>query len=532
MTINFCNDPHMNLLYLKWSAEEFHKGNRSEGMDFFRLACNRSIENEQAVYSRMWTVIGYRGTDAEFGKQAFHDLDGYSSHLNQKTQAIHLVLADADKNELGMRETQVLKCLSILQRTSRFSALLLDTHTFTPTVKLPSNFSERLRAVQMYADKSRVLTWLIDKKQVHLIKREDGNLECLVADPYDRTLDCMSIDLNGQSREDAISFLSECNVTLTHDTPVFSKPKVFEHWPSIDFIRENRELQLLIKDASLSNLLCTKPCIYWLTPKHFMTEDHFEQIFRDGLLWRFYDRTNRVISCAPINNVMNVTDAIRNMEMIRIHENKSCLYDFDIHLYTDAIPRLFSVSIEKKVFVSHLDASQTIDLSRWAITLLETGRSHNTTDITGWIGHAMIAYEGVENGMPFLRYAHLIATKCSYFEVKIEDAKDTYIGFISKSPTWIRSRCSVNQMVNLIKEEVEKAMPFEFVGNDLKHPFKWLATDQTSKISSNYLTWIIKKFSFAGIELPEPSFFPFPNEYIRMINSNPSLVKFTQSKSE
>lgn len=625
MTINICNDPHMAVLYLKWSADEFHKGNRTEGMDFFRLACDRSIENEQAVYNRMWTVMNYHGTDLEFGKKAFHDLYGYYSLLSQKTRAISLALRGVDWHELFNREAQVFKYLSnlppplpSLQSQSQLQPagivssprpLLSIIHRLlninaVDHIPVPSSkVSQRRRAVQMYANTSRVLSWLVQDKQAHLIKREDGQLECLITDPRNRTLACIPIALNGHSREDLINFFSECKLTLANgmptfekvytvssriltwlvqreqvhlinredgqleclvsylddraltyipidlngqsreevitslfqsevilndETPFFSKLRQFEQWPSINFTKENRELTLFIKDEALWSLLCRRPFLHWITLYDFNRENSVKKTFENGLLWGLYDRSKRIMSFAPMDDFTKVINIIRDTEIVRRNGNKFCLEDFNISINTNSSSKLLSVSIEKKVFYSQLDPSQTIDFSNWAITLIDSGRSLDITDFGGWAGHAMIAYEGVEDGVPFLHHAHLIADKVDFPQAQILTNKNVHIR--AKSQTWIRQRRWVRRMLSDINAEVGKPVPFSFMGDYLKEKcyFNWFSNKESLKLNPNCLTWLIKKLSFCGIDLPKPAFLPLPNEYVSMINSNPSLVKINQ----
>ena len=501
MAVTFRPDSHLYPLYVKFASDRYGSGDKTEGDWFFKLACNHPRDIEHRVYRKMYKIKPEFPGDSESGRKSFWS--GTTTPL-ERSQAIDRALRKVDNVELGNRENQVHKHLWLRHRYSKdTSDMEYGRKAFNNANGKSSTIEDRSSAMASYAFESRILSWLTDNEYIHLIKREDGELECLAIDARNGRSWSTLINRNGRPAESAISFLSQCNVEVNGNSLSFSKPSTCQYWPeNIDFIRENKGLKLIVRSDK-------------------------------QLVWRLFDRTMKTVSSSFAFD--DTIEAMEHMEFVRRTEGKSCFSDLNINIASTAIGRIVLASVVFKTQMSLMDNCTPLDSKNWAVTLFDSGNSRGYSDYAGWAGHSIIAYEGIEDGMQFLRYAHVIADKrlVPFPQVQILDANE--FGKIdprTKTQTWPRKRQWVQLMVKKIKEQEGKPMPFDIMNESLIGYWKFLKSqfsmEPFGRPADNCLTWSIRNVYWCGIKLPICTSLPIPNEYVSMIANQPSLVNFDE----
>lgn len=424
-----------------------------------------------------------------------------------------------------MRENQVHKCLWIIHRKPS-GDLEYGRHAFYGIHGRFASIEDKLSAARMYADASRVLTWHINGGEaqlvrredgrtdrlwrsngveVQLIKREDGKLERLVIDNNSRQIGIDLVGTGGRPIENAIEILSQCTATVDSGLVVFSRCTPCEYWPEPISLTGNKELRLVRKG--------------------------------DDLIWRLFDKTTKKVSwvyaCSmPIRAIKIWCEGLYPSET-------PFFRDFRVETFFDNLGGLCSVYISKIQAQSRLDPKKIIDRDNWAITLISAGTCG--IDPVSWGGHAMIAYEGIEGGKPFLRYAHLgvprRAQRQSDGTVEIVDDTTLHgqgrkLVIHSQSETWMRSRGAIRVMEERIKEEVGKVLPFNpFMGaysgkTFIQQVIEFFTGSQPVDYADSCLSWAVRNIYSTGIILPfwrDMSI--LPKAYISHIALFPSLVK-------
>jgi hypothetical protein len=465
-------DAHLFPLYLKFSADRFRCDNTPEGLQFFGLVCDTPRELEHKVYKQMWKVKGRIAGNDEFGRKAFHNQDGLSSSSLEKAQAIDRVLRKTDQDELIRRENHVYRHLWRINSPYRnTSDLEYGRHAFNNTHGQYSSMLDNVTVLREYAMESRILTWLSwagnGGKDVHLIKTGNNELECLVIDRSAENSWSMPFNPGGAPIEEAISFLKRCDVAVNGNDLAISESRSPTYLQeTLNLTLESKELRLLLKD-------------------------------NNNLVWRVFDKNSKTVSlCYAFDDSI---DAMKHKAFTERTEGRSCLNDFRIRIAVTNDNRLMNVFIDKKWTTSRLDPRKVIDCSRWAITLIDAGRSES--DPGSWGGHAMIAYEGVEDGKAFLRYSDLAngIEGIDYPTVRILDTKNHKERLFSvKSETWVRKRHWVKLMENKIKTEEGKPMPFSLTNehytlSGFKKLKNYLFSGKHQKADDNCLTWTVRK---------------------------------------
>ncbi len=113
----------------------------------------------------------------------------------------------------------------------------------------------------------------------------------------------------------------------------------------------------------------------------------------------------------------------------------------------DADDRIQSVALEAWRAVSFYDPALALGEDRWAVTLISIPQSLSRGSRSECsAGHAMVAYEGIEDGYSFLKYVHLTTrgARAGFGRVEILDRP---MESALKSPTWIRTRASLQAMI-------------------------------------------------------------------------------------
>ena len=359
----------------------------------------------------------------------------------------------------------------------------------------------------MYADESRVLTWLTDRGEVQLIRRADGRLERLAIDNNSGQIGCDLFDIGGQSTEAVIAILSQCDATVNGGAVAFSMFQAWQDWPEPIFLAgENRELRLLLNG--------------------------------NKLVWRLFDKTTKTISWvyarrAEIHSIKQISETLYGQET-------PYSKDLKIQIHTSYLNRIAHVFISKVQSQSLLDPKKTLDRDNWAITLINADTCGK--DPMSWGGHAMIAYEGIKGGIPFLRYAHVGVPRrsrgCSEAIVEITDPatllnQGRNIKIHSQSETWIRTRLSIEVMEERINGDVGKVIPFNpLMGAYSGKTFIDQITEffngpqPKDRYHESCLSWAITNVYSTGVILPFwENMSILPKAYVTHIACFPSLVK-------
>ncbi|MCE5316544.1 MAG: hypothetical protein LLG04_04175 [Parachlamydia sp.] len=157
------------------------------------------------------------------------------------------------------------------------------------------------------------------------------------------------------------------------------------------------------------------------------------------------------------------------MESLSLQDQLSFIRNFktDELIENDEIP---SIRLNKITAKSQLDPTKIIDSDVWGITLVSAGKSH--------AGHAMIAIEGLENGIPFKRYAHIglrgESSTTGPGQIEIVKFKDN-LQIQRQSATWLRNRSVVESMLEEVYSQAKEthAVSFNLLGDSL---FTWIGS--------------------------------------------------------
>lgn len=142
-----------------------------------------------------------------------------------------------------------------------------------------------------------------------------------------------------------------------------------------------------------------------------------------------------------------------------------------------------------------MDNKTLINRDDWAVTLASIGTSIGGSSMIGEMaGHALIYYEGLQKGIPFLRYCHY-KKEVGFDSGELKHFDKSKIH--AKTKTWRISKIAIEKMV-----QSGKANPKEI--SILGYNCLAAAIDLVNKELK--------------IELPDPSGFKMPNHYISHLN--------------
>ncbi len=157
-------------------------------------------------------------------------------------------------------------------------------------------------------------------------------------------------------------------------------------------------------------------------------------------------------------------------------------------------------------FKSEIDKEILIDNDNWALTLINGGLPYSTSNPLTWGGHANIYIESMENGVPFLRRAHLVSSRTDSYtgHISMKYIKYDLNEVNSKSVTWLRSREKVEKMIRNIEHDIESQCQGYFpVGLDLRgqgaRGVKYI--DDNGNVIHNCYTWAKSKLELADLFL-------------------------------
>ena len=348
-------------------------------------------------------------------------------------------------------------------------------------------------------------------------KRE--TLEIRVRNLQDLNITKESIDFGGRSLDAfAIPYLLKCDPVLdSSGFPDFSSPSLVcdekqEEWQDPIPLSENETIQLLWKENK--------------------EEGKF--------IWRLVNKIKKTSTWIDVNKDSLLT--IRALERVSSEYKKIYLLKCRIVVNRSHNRKLESVSIK---FVSKWNSEILLDEEQWAITLLSTGSGSDCYGPVG--GHAVLSYEGVENGLPFRCYAHLTAVDGpprvvdkshellgeKYYPILIYEHYKTLFYVRKQTKTWVRNRGQVLKMCDRINNEYqstcEENQPANFniiapLFNSFFSEDSISARRQNKTLPENCLSWSVKTVKYADIDLPEPVW-PEPDRYIEMHDSKSEKIK-------
>ena len=525
MTTSLRTDIHLYPLYLKWASDFFRCGNADEGKRFFKLVCSKPHDIEYKVYQKLWRIkSGVPQGDPEFGRKTFHDRDGLSSSLEEKAQAIDRVLRSFDRNELTSQENQIHKNLWINHGMPQFD-LQYGRHAFYYTHGQSSTFVEKRFAARNYAEDLRICRFNTRNFLIDVIKRENGNLECLIHPINSEFLHSI--------------FLEQGNLTLERLIEKIQKNLI---WGENDG-----------RPIPINNF---QTCSYFSTFTFSGNKKLNLLQSSDGqFIWRAFDHETKMSSwvwpCEADIQIFN--------RLMRLPEDERSSYAMEFTAKaTWQEDRIASVSLAHP---SQLDPTQTVDSENSAITLIYGGQA---SDSDPWeAGHAMIIYEGIKEGKYFIKIAHLRGDM-ETGKAKIQIKEISSVKYEGKTPTWIRP----NHLAERLEQEEGKIYLFNMSGNLLLEPInrgiynafgppiltvKTFIKDSTQDSigdrlckaihtginhvsvvkenqAYNCTTWAIHGCRLIGINLPclLPHRFAEPKRYVEYIASNPHEVRFEE----
>ena len=347
-----------------------------------------------------------------------------------------------------------------------------------------------------------------------ILSKQQERLEIRVTDPLKSNIEKDSIDLGERSVSAVIPYFLKCDPLINSSGfPDFSPSSICEDeiWQDPISLSEDETIQL-----------------FW---KH------------DKYIWRFFDKTKKTASWIEVNKDSLVT--IRALESVSSEYKKIYLLKCRMIVNKSKNGKLESVSIK---FVSKWNPKILLDEIQWAVTLVSIGSSSGRPYRAAG-GHAMIFYEGVENGLPFRRYAHLTAADGP---PRVEDIRNASLGeknhpiliyehykklfcVRKKTKTWLRNREKVFKMQNQIEADFQstnieqKAAKFNLIApviNRFLSKNRINEKRQNKTLPENCTSWSVGTMKYADIDLPEPKM-PEPDRYIEKLNSQLEKIQDT-----
>ena len=206
---------------------------------------------------------------------------------------------------------------------------------------------------------------------------------------------------------------------------------------------------------------------------------------------------------------------------------------FCVLITRDDADRIQNVALHH---VSLLDRHVLLDENIWAITLVSAQKSKGIASFLN-LGHAVVAWEGVEENRSFLRWADITTDHSGNSQtakVRIDTLNNPHKSWMI-GPTWPRKRHAVEKMVSYVCETVDtptaSSEEASFVNfgllASLKNLFKsveQIEKERRARISvETCISFIVSAVQRADIFLPEPGRAERntePNAYIRSLQSN------------
>ena len=199
------------------------------------------------------------------------------------------------------------------------------------------------------------------------------------------------------------------------------------------------------------------------------------QIESSKLIWRLFDKSTNTFSQTPFSESFIHWDKFaekdhpeyRSTRDLSFKSRQDHFKDCDIEkIEIKPTPRsltyrLGAVYAKQIVGRSKLDPSVPIDIKRWAITLINSGKSSGKGKIPNpkaWAGHAALIIEGRDEGAFFAKKAHFFRDINGVPRVSLDDekAKGETFFYSQKRETWKVHAKDVMRMLDTVKWEIEK----------------------------------------------------------------------------
>lgn len=301
---------------------------------------------------------------------------------------------------------------------------------------------------------SFIQKWTHNDREINLVRRQNDLWFVVRESKTNRFLREDKIDTRGNSIETTIDLLMKCEVVTGQDN--IAVPKRLNgcpEWPSP------------------------------LQAKNFPNADVKLMRRDDELIWRIFDRNTK---CARSITAHYTSDLQTYLHHIPTGAEEAYLKDFEVTLGFEGTntEKIQSVFVSKLTAPSRLDPNVKLDRDNWAVTLINAGPcmpNYCYIPLDPGFGHAMIVYEGIEKGIPFIRHAHLTTHKVEesgYAVVRVSTEYGTKKPYM-QSQTWRRTRDQAQRM----EKEIERAAK-----ND-KIPFNQFGTPWLSLESLKIFGW-------------------------------------------
>lgn len=398
-------------------------------------------------------------------------------------------------------------------------------------------------------------TWIVHDKEVRLL-RWRNELECLIINISNGEKWRVPFEEDSQPIEERIAALKEAE-------PIINEDGSLTFAAVITHLRKNgknygeyieREVQLIQRGDSLMWRLFDRAahkssCTLVINDFDFIgahlkectseIRDLFHQTIRDPS-WQKEIRDQILDDKAVSKGKIDSFVKAKWLELIPLQNRISFLQDFSISKVEgdETTTKITAVSLIKISAVSRIDGKTPLDRSNWAVTILCCGRD--------WHGHAVIAYEGIRNGIPFLNYAHFSGLekpgKVGLFEEGQKNWKELSF-HLGKTETWQRKRQLVQKMEKFVRWEIEQqnrgktpvvynrfgkdsllvqaletqGINYNYIINEEPLPEEEFVTPNVI-IPHNCITWAKEVLELANISLPQGQYaylFTTPLEYVQ-----------------
>lgn len=313
-----------------------------------------------------------------------------------------------------------------------------------------------------------VKKWEMPHKEIKLIRRRVGiNKSDLVWKVFNKRTKTTSTKV-------ALDDINSSHSTYLKHLPTYDAKERFHahHQKTLD------QLKVLVKEMSSSSEASQHPINQSIASKTYFVNRHH-------LLMQNYEKTQKTfLRTIPIQNRISF---------------------FLDHWIDSANP---FPTLRKITSPSQFNGDIIIDRDHMALTVLSrSGKKYCGA------GHAVIAYEGIFRGNPFIHYAHLKKIGNSPYG-KVEIINDRTLSDeknISQSTTWRKESWKITNMIREIHQQIDQQ------NKGVRYLFHWFGRnsivniiDSTFKgrfkvdeIPHNCMTWAIQILRHADIILPE-----------------------------
>ncbi len=263
-----------------------------------------------------------------------------------------------------------------------------------------------------------ISTWTIGQIEVCLLQ-EGEKLEYEITDKSRQNVIRNPLEIPGLTTDELVHYLAKC-------VPVLN-------WlDCLDLITNTRDYPVLTRDYFVD---FARPKIIWK-----VTGERKIRLLEtpdQALIWELFENATQRSYQFPCTQYgsKSMQDRISLLTNLHVEEMPS------------EVLKLISIK-------SRVNPETTIDGNQCGFTLVSTGDD--------WHGHAVVVIEGLENGFPFLWFAHLTGSgtkKEGTSEGKTHLTKNPpkeYQIYKSKTQTWIRAKEKIQKIIELLEWEIKQ----------------------------------------------------------------------------